>query len=232
MKMEVFLILKRGILVKNIEVNLQKVVFEVRYDHAILFNELVRLDAIKKTLKKNFQHSQLENDTLMVINPEHLMNCVIQPERTAVDWDDPQSFSKFKNISIDSLDTIKRHLEIDELTRVGLRLFFHQELDDIEFAREQIKNKLLSTELRTLQGDLKRPAVAFLTENEHASFQVNVSAAATQVLNSTEIKFSIQYDIDVYINKTTMFDKINAFMTDGYVKAEQIANDLNNLILG
>lgn len=224
--------MKRGLYMGNIK--LHKAVFEVRYNQAILFRELKRLDSISKELRKYFPQPQLDDNALVLINPEKLMNCVVNSERTALDWDRPSEFSNFKNIATASIETMNRYLEVDEFNRLGLRLFFHQDFDDIEQARERIKTKLLSPEINRLNPNISRPNITFATENEHTFFQVNVAAATTQLADGFSIQngTSIQYDIDVYTNEVVTYDKIPSFLVNGHRDAELIAVDLNNLVLG
>ncbi|WLR48144.1 hypothetical protein LC065_02400 [Halobacillus litoralis] len=218
--------------IRRLDMTLEKVLIEVRYDKSLLFDEIRQLNEIAKQSKHIFTKFGRDerNGALRLLNPNKEYFGHVFSDRASVDIDNPESYEEFVEISSQTINEISNKLEIDEFGRIGVRFFVGKQFPSTEAAWECIKSKLLDME-DVFEGEtVEHPNIQFVFVR--GDVRLNVSVRVESVTSITfemptgsqkgESKDMILFDIDVYSQRTVKSGESAEF----YQEAHGYAIDL------
>lgn len=188
---------------------INQIFVEAKYKNALLFNDFAKLQIITKALEEVFPISNFNqaNRQLSLNNVENRSVMNIYQDRLVIDMDRP-SETEFSAISKQAIAKVIEVLEIENFLRLGIRSFRGIIVDNIEVAKDYIKNNYLKLNNRALYylGD-KILDYNFVISFSSSIYKVNfrLQPAVIQILEmeNTQIKNNvlnnqIQMDIDVF----------------------------------
>lgn len=207
---------------KSIGVSLSKAILEVRYERSFLFDELQKQNNIAKELRKEFPHSQKDpnnNNALLVVNPHEKTMVAVLPDMVSVNSEGLIAFSNFKSKAKKGIEVAVNALEIDEFTRVGLRLMFEKPFESIELANNTVREKLLKVENTKIPGTLYNPNINFslVVDRTHINVSIRTSTNFSVEISNNQpinqnLQNSITIDLDVFLQENLQMQNLNAFI--------------------
>lgn len=216
------------------ELVLLKAIIEVRHNKDIeLSAHVPKLTTIIKMSKKEFpQHNmELENNVLTLVNPNKRYQCIIDPNRIAIDIDAPSSINMFRNLFNETIKFITDEFGISNFERLGLRIFYGILHKDSEQASNCIKETFFkdNDEYFAQLGDaVSDYRMGFNARQGKYNVVYNFSPAAFQnieiannIFKSSSTKNYAMMDIDLYLETSTPVECVKDFVAEAIENAEQ-----------
>lgn len=213
---------------------------QVIYQNSIMFMEKSIINEIvnknKLFTNRKFDHNQnilflgnmLTNETAQVSETQATFQIEKEPDKRQI-----------VDHSIDFLNNVLSSLSIDDIDRIGLRIYWGIPLEKREEGVQLIKNNLLhSFPWNNITDNPTGASIAFnFTEN---NFKINVkidsvTAQFVRVNQSDSINITEHYleaDIDVYKNVQIAKKDIESFLKEAYELSKQKAEHLLSVVGG
>jgi len=129
----------------KVNIKLNKMFIECKYPKNLLFNDMSKLISIQRNTMDIFNAYDYDKNAnaFNLSNPEERIISLIEDSRYSFDIDEPTSPEFFKNNSTKFAETVNNILDIDEMSRVGIRAFWGVEVDTLQIASDMIKKEFL-----------------------------------------------------------------------------------------
>ncbi|WP_096435908.1 TIGR04255 family protein [Alteribacter populi] len=221
---------------KELNFELEKILTEVRYDRSLLFEEVVQLNRIAKGLKTEFgQYSRNDKQNSLILkNPNSGSFANIGGDRTAVDVEFPKSYEDFKSLSVKTVESVVKHLEVDEFNRVGVRFLFAQRCNSLDEASSVIKGNFLDLNNMFMSEKITAPKVYFVVNNKGNKINVSLRVEPVTAIRvgpsyQEEVQEAvILFDIDVYQQNNLQPNNINDFLDNSKEDALDLLKSLRD----
>lgn len=198
----------------SLGITLMRVLTEVRYNRSFLYDDLKMLNYISKGLKSHFAQAQKDeqSNSLVFINPEQQIVSVVGAESTSIDMQKPL-FQDFETISKKVIEQVSKNLDIDEYTRLGMRLFYGKKIQSIDKGQEILSRKFFVDFANQLKSDIKNPMINFTIEKSNNYFvnvSIRIESNATFQITPNGASHSqddfIVFDLDVFTDHVQGYD--------------------------
>jgi hypothetical protein len=199
----------------SLNITLMRILTEIRYDRSFLFEDLKMLNQISKGLKGYFGQSQKDepNNALLFINPEKQLISAVKADTTSIDMQKPL-YKDFESISTKVMKEVSKSLDIEEYTRLGMRLFFGKVIPSVEDGQKLLSEKFFGNFDKELNASIQNPQLTFTfqkTDNYFVNTTLRVESNATFEItpagvNHTQNSF-IVIDLDVYTNVSESYER-------------------------
>ncbi len=173
----------------------ERIIFQLKYPPAPLI-----FDKTGKIWKENLVIfptlkiiSAEPNKSSFVIDRDAELFCEIDNFRISY-YEPKASLTEFIGVAKPFYEICTRVLEIEEFSRLGLRLYFFKEFDSIEQASEIFaKSNLLklpsSSEFMDIEGKVSLPDMAFIWENDNLGCMVHIKVESRKLRLEAPLNF-------------------------------------------
>ncbi len=198
------------------DLHLRQAAFELRFSKNYLLwdrSGLIWREVARKFTALEVEHAEPGK---IIFRLDKLQQTSLEPERWWITAHEPTaSLESFFEVAASLSEIVVRNLELAEYSRLGLRVIYSKEFDDIAAA----SSALMSTGVLAIpdgrqfsvSGSALRPAYSFRREDGKNGFLIQVKADSTKVdvkapaevaaivePFSREI-FSLTFDVDFYV---------------------------------
>lgn len=203
--------------------NLFKLTGEVRYNPAILFNDLQTLNKINKRMNdQGLIFSQTNPDgSLACIDPENKAVLVITNQIANFTIDQPKGFDRFNSKIAQIIPDVLNILDIDKSQRIGVRAQWMLPFDSEDQASEHLIKSGLSNNISSTFPEAELPGITLVCKNtDNKQINIGIRVETHQVIqiiqNVTRENYTVTgivIDVDIFDQtSTTKTTQINSFV--------------------
>lgn len=219
---------------------LNKIFIEARYNSALYFNDMDKLQSIIDKTSKYFSlnHYDTNTKTLILINQKEHLNVNISDKRFIIDMDEPKAFEEFGEVSNDIIKSITETLSISKLTRIGMRSFVGIYKKNYGAADNYVRRNFIKIDDKSfniLGKNIRDIGVSFSFNCEDYKILMNIkpnTLKITEIENNTvkrnETKYQVLIDSDVFEDGNIEADKLCKDFIKDVIKINN--ENINNFI--
>lgn len=212
-----------------------KIFIEARYNNALFFNDLNKIQSIIDEAQGIFPNSNFEpNQKILILNNlEKHYTANISANRFIVDVDRPKDFESVKIIAEELLRICTNNLNIKNFVRIGMRTFRGIPKNNLWEANKYIKEKLFKFDDRLFNivgNNISNLGISFMFTDGNYKTMLNIKSASMQTF---EINLNPTVVSEVNLSSMTKTQTVDEILIDSDVFQDGIVDvelAINNFI--
>ncbi|GEA33626.1 hypothetical protein [Clostridium diolis] len=212
-----------------------KIFIEARYNNALFFNDLNKIQSIIDEAQGIFPNSNFEpNQKILILNNlEKHYTANISANRFIVDVDRPQNFESVKIIAEELLRICTNNLNIKNFGRLGMRTFRGIPKNNLWEANKYIKEKLFKFDDRLFNivgNNISNLGISFMFTDGNYKTMLNIKSASMQTF---EINLNPTVVSEVNLSSMTKTQTVDEILIDSDIFQDGIVDvefAINNFI--
>jgi hypothetical protein len=205
---------------------LRQAFLEIRFSQMVETDKVMgELNNISNNLRRLYGSSNFDfnNKAFIMNNPIGAYNCILAPDRLAIDSSATGTIDGFCKIAEDTLKEFREYSFLDNIQRVGFRTFHGKDYESLDIANGVIAksfdiHKTSAKYFSNVIGDVR---VGFSVARGDYATNFNFSAATNREmqLNNGDIrivkeKYCVLADMDTFIDKSCKYSNIFEYLTN------------------
>ena len=222
-----------------------KAVIECKFPKALLFNDLSKLTTIHRNLKELFSQYDYnkESQVFTLFNPQLKITGQLKDQRITYEINEPRTINGLKSNACKFIEMAFNILEVDEIERIGVRIFWALAQSTLEEASEAIGRsfyKLDDEQINAFGSKIVTYRVSLssiLTDDFKANINIiprkfTVLEIADGATIRNESGNQIVIDLDIFTDTKKTPKSVNSVIREAVTQAEQRAYKICKLVMG